>query len=242
EPEPAPTDADGTPEDPEQLAADAQLAFAEGRFEDVVRLAARAHALTGDPRHLYAQALAERRLGHCREALVLYARVLASVRDDPAYAALVDGTRQGIALCHEALEQSEAAEAPPASPSTPPPAATDERPAPRTEPPRRWYRDPWGGVLLGLGVVVTATGGPLWVLSNGARDRAENAQDEAAYAESLARARGLRTGAVASLAVGGALLTGAILRYGLVARDLRRSMAGLVPLPSGLALGWRGVF
>ncbi len=199
-------------------------------------LAARAYALTGDPRHLYAQALAERRLGRCREALILYARVLASVEDDPTYAALVDGTRQGIKLCEASLEESESAKEavvkpepepePTQEPGTPAQAgssneASDGRVA---DGPRPWFRDPLGGVLLGVGLAVGGgAGGTLWALSNRELSAAERAMDETVYADTRAQARGLRTGAVASLTVGGSLVIGAVVRYVLVRRAGRRS-------------------
>ena len=241
-PSPAPAPA----EDPAALAAAAELAFAEGRFDDVVELAGRAHALTGDPVHLYAQALAERRRGRCRDALVLYARVLAAVQDDPAYAALVNGARQGIKLCEDELE--------PAPTPTPTPAPVPVvAPAPVAEAarvdhdPRPWYRDPWGGVLVGVGVgAVAGAGGTLWALSVREARAAERAPNESAYADELVGARALRAGAVASFGVGGALLVGAVIRYVVVQRrstSPRSSPAvGVVPVPAGLVVGWRAIF
>lgn len=215
-----PTEPAADPDDPAELAAAAERAFGEGRFEDVVELAARAHALTGDPRHLYAQALAERRLGHCREALILYARVLASVQDDPAFEAMVADTRQGIKLCEETLEPAPEP-APKPEPTVEPTPLPPEPTSARTDRsgPRPWYRDPWGGVMLGLGVGIGAgAGGTLWGLSIREARALGTAPDEAIYAEGLADARALRTGAIVSVAVGGALLVGSIIRYALLRR------------------------
>lgn len=234
-------------DDPAELIQRAEQAFAEGRFEDVVALAARAYALTGDPAHLYAQALAERRLGHCREALVLYARLLVRIEEDARYSVLVEDTHQGIKLCEEELAAAEPKpeappepepEAKPSPPSEPPVAEPDDEP-----PPRRWFRDPWGGVMLGLGVGIAAGGGSaLWVLSGREQRAATRVTDETLYAEAITRAQGLRTGAIVSLAVGGALVTGAVIRYVLVDRALRRGEPAASVGPTQAILGWRRSF
>jgi len=230
------------PEDPDALAAEAQAAFAEGRFEEARALAKRAHELTGDPRHLYAQAVAERQLERCRDALILYARLLADVQDDPAYSALVDGTRQGIKLCEASLEEPEP------EPEPPPIVAETSEPEPEPESvdpgPRPWFRDPLGGVMLGLGLAIAGGGGgTMWALSNRRLDEAEAAIDETVFADTRAQARGLRTGAIASMTLGGALLVGAVVRYGLVARTNRRQMAWIAPSAGGGAvLGWTRSF
>ncbi|MEM9453290.1 MAG: hypothetical protein AAGF11_03870 [Myxococcota bacterium] len=234
------------PEDPMELARQAEEAFAQGRFEAVSDLAARAYALTGDPRHLYAQALAERRLDHCREALILYARVLARVKDDPTYAVLVDGTRQGITLCEEHLEAEQGSSAEGAS-AGPDPVVMPVEPDPSDNdqplsPP--WYRDVAGGVLLGMGLAIGAgVGGTTWALSSQALRSADRAGDETAYADARSRARTLRTVAIVSFAAGGAQIVGAVIRYVLVDRTYRRQRVGLAPLPgSGLAVHVRGSF
>lgn len=248
EPEPEPPDAT-EPEDPLELAAQAEQAFADGRFEQVVELAARAYALTGDPRHLYAQALAERRLERCREALILYARVLARVKDDPVYAALVEGTRQGITLCEQSLDTDPAPKEPtPLEPKPEPEPAeaqpTEPKDMPGIEPPAHpWYRDPAGGAMLAMGVAVGAgAGGALWALSRRELEAADRASDETVYADALTGARAQRLGAIVSFSIGGALVAGAVIRYVLVDRKYRRQTAWVAPLPGGLGLGWRATF
>lgn len=238
------------PEDPVALAAQAEQAFAEGRYEAVVELAGRAHALTGDPRHLYAQALAQRRLERCREALILYARVLAKVEDDPAYVALVEGTRQGIRLCEEQLEPSRVEPEP--KPDPVPPTSDEPTPSgpasedlPKTPPRARpWYRDPIGGVLLSVGlVVVGGGGGATWALSSRELRTANRATDETIYASAHSSAKNLRTGAIVSFALGGALVAGAVVRYVLVDREYRRQNAGVGLVPGGgVAVHWRRSF
>lgn len=233
-------------EDPVELARRAEEAFAEGRFEAVSDLAARAYALTGDPRHLYAQALAERRLDHCREALILYARVLARVKDDPTYEVLVDGTRQGITLCEDRLEaeQGSSVEGPSVEPepvAMPVESGPEDNDQPLSPP---WYRDVAGGVLLGMGLAIGGgVGGTTWGLSSRALRSADQAGDETAYDDARSRARTLRTVAIVSFAAGGAQVVGAVIRYVLVDRRYRRQRVGLAPLPgSGLALHVGGSF
>ncbi|MCB9718250.1 MAG: hypothetical protein H6712_30650 [Myxococcales bacterium] len=235
------------PEDPAELTRRAEQAFAEGRFEEVVDLAARAYVLTGDPRHLYAQALAERRLGRCREALVLYARLLARVEGDERYTVLVQDAHQGIKRCEDDLAAGEPAPASPEPAASPPVQGHPEpaEPEPPTDEPRARpvLRDPWGGVLLGTGLGLAAGGGgTLWALSRREQRAATRAEDEAIYADAITRAQGLRAGAIVSLAVGGALVTGAVIRYVLVARARRRSEPLAGPIPGGVRLGWRRSF
>ncbi len=98
--------------------------------------------------------------------------------------------------------------------------------------------------MLGLGLAIAGgAGGTMWALSNRRLEEAEAATDETVFADTRAQARGLRTGAIASMTLGGALLVGAVVRYGLVARANRRQTAWIAPSGGGGAIvGWTRSF
>lgn len=239
----APSEPD--PHDEAALERAAQKAFAAERYDDTVRFAARAFELTGDVRHLYAQAHAERFRGNCSAALGLYARVMAA---EPT-SELGELARRGIQLCEEvdpAVGSAPAATPPTEPEPEPEPALAAPVGAPEDRPPRprpRWIRDPLGGTLLGTGVVAVAVGAGLWVQASADLRAADRADDEATFADARRRARGFRIGAIVGFAAGGALLTGAVVRYGLVARKARPGAVSLGPAPGrGFVLGWSGSF
>ncbi len=244
--DPAPTDP--APPDAFELATQAEQAFREGRLEDVVELTGRAYELSGDPLHLYAMALAERKLGHCREALIHYARVLASTMTEPErYAAITEDARLGIQKCEATLQAQTEVQANTEIPTTelesspaPSEAVVDADDTPSDGSVDRWYRDPWGGAMFGGGLGATASGAVLWGLSIRELDASTQLDDETRFAQARTRAQRLRTTAVVALAAGGALLTGAAVRYILVARRPRRSTAWIAPTGHGRGaqLGW----
>lgn len=247
------------PTEPDQSDADAleraaQDAFAAGRYGDTVRFAARAYELTGDVRHLYAQAHAERFRGDCSAALRLYARVMAAEPDGD----LGRLARRGVELCEEqgTTETPEPEPAPSPAPKpepvtapTPDPASaatTGDDPSRDRSKPRhaaRWIRDPLGGALLGTGVAAVAAGAGLWVQSSAELRASDRADDEATFADARSRARGFRIGAIVAFCASGALVTSAAVRYGLVARAQRDTAVSLGPAPGrGVMLGVRGRF
>jgi hypothetical protein len=233
--------AEPDPQDEAALERAAQEAFAGARYADTARYAARAFELTGDYRHLYAQAHAERFRDNCASALGMYARVMAAEPNSE----LGELARRGIQLCERSPTQAH----PPTT--TPPPATAPETAAP-SEPvgpadapaPRgTWIRDPLGGTLLAAGVAGIAVGAGLWVQSSADLRAADRSSDEADFADARRRAQNFRTGATVAFAAGGALITGAVVRYGLVARNRPASSVSVSPMPGrGLLLGWRGSF
>jgi hypothetical protein len=237
------TDPAPDPNDEAALEQAAQRAFAGQRYDDVVRYAARAFEVSGDYRHLYAQAHAERFRGNCATALGLYARVMAAEPDSE----LGELARRGIALCGDAAPDpapAPTASAPPDPAPTPTtsPTPTDPQPAHRSRAPV-WLRDATAGVLMATGVAAVAAGAGLWVQSSADLRASDRADDEAEFVDRRGRAQGFRVGAVVAFSVGGALVTGAAIRYGLVARRSRNRAISLAPAPGrGLVVGWSTAF
>jgi hypothetical protein len=194
----------------EELETRAQEAFQAGRYDEVVELAAEAYARTGEVRHLYAQAHAERFRGHCEEALALYARVMAADPDG----VLGQHARDGIKLCEEQLAHAPApalttdavAKTPPA---TPPPTPRDERRRP----------DPLGTVLVVLGAATLAVGASLAVLASSHARKLDRATDERTIVDEQRRARAFQGSAIGVSVLGTGLVIGGIVR--LVQRSRR---------------------
>ncbi len=211
----------------------AELANEEGRHADASAGFARVYAETGDTRYLYAQATVEREGGRCGLALPLYEEFIAKEpHEDTVGAVLALGFVQ---RCRDELGLDEPRPSPPLpalgelnepSPSFPPPA-----------PPRPWYRDPWGGALVGLGLAGAAAGGVLVGVGFRRADAASNASDDRAFGDEIDDAQTLSTAGGAVLGVGGALLIGGVVRWIVVARSTER--VTVVPGSRGLVLGGR---
>lgn len=188
-----------------ELEARAQQAFAAGRYDEVVELAAQAFALTGQLRHLYAQAHAERFRGNCNAALGLYARVLAADTDG----VLGQHAREGIKLCEPSIITAAPEPPPPVLASPPPPSIPPVSPRADARPRRR---DPVGPLLLGAGVVGIAASASLAVVASIHALRLERASDERGVLDEQRRARAFEGAAIAVAVVGSGLLVGGIVR------------------------------
>lgn len=188
-----------------ELEARAQQAFAAGRYDEVVELAAQAFALTGQLRHLYAQAHAERFRGNCNAALGLYARVLAADTDG----VLGQHAREGIKLCESSITEAAAEPPPPVFEPTPPSPTPQVAPRPEG---RSRRRDPVGPLLLGVGIVGIAASASLAVVASLHARRLDRAGDERRVLDEQRRARGFEGAAIAVAVLGCGLVVGGIVR------------------------------
>lgn len=204
---------------PQKIVAEAEAAWLDERWDDASVAFERAYEATGDATFLYTRAQAEKRAGRCETAIELYEAFIESA--PPAKAET--SARELIEECKAELPEPPPAEVSPvpdptagdptladspASP-TPTPATTTDEPTPT----RPWYRDPWGGVLVGAGVAVAATGGVLVGVAHARADDAGDAPDDRAFGDELQGARRLETGGAIALGVGGALLVAGIVRW-----------------------------
>ena len=197
-----------------------QKAYAQAAAEFRV-----AYELDPKPKYLYNLAQAERLAGRCEEAVVAYRELLAA--NPPREREKI--ARDGIAKC----EQIIAAAQPP--PPAPPPAAPEpvaiveqqKEPDP-VAPPKKvpppptmrveevrepWYRDVFGDVLLGSGVVVGALAGAAYL---GARDSAKRSYEPGTLEEFMLARDGAQRNGTLAIVLGGAsavLIAGSILRY-----------------------------
>jgi hypothetical protein len=185
--------------------------FRNGEFEKAAAAFAEAYARTGDPALLFGRAQALRRAGSCGAAIEVFEQFIAT--SPPA--ADVQAARDVIEACRSILGEEPTEPEPPLAQ----PQATPEPPPPRP----RWHRDVAGGVLLGSGLAVAATGAALYGTAFGRAGEppAGPMQSEQAYE---ARQRSIRTLAATGggLLIGGtALLVGSVVRYAIVARRER---------------------
>jgi hypothetical protein len=209
---PPATDATTSEPSVAELEHRAQEAFAAGRYDEVVELAAEAFARTGEVRHLYAQAHAERFAGRCSEALGLYARVMAAEPEG----VLGEHAREGIKLCEAELARAPAP-AIDVPPSTVPPPA--DAPA---KPPERGRPDVLGTVLVAFGVGSLAAAGAFTGLAVTHARKMDEADDEQEIVDEQKRARAYQGAAIGMSVLGTGLVIGGIVRLVQQSRKHRR--------------------
>ena len=213
----------GAPQEAE-VRAQVEALFAEEKYNEAIEICREEYERGGNPVFLYVEAQAERFRGNCDRAVELYVRVLAEASEGD----MKDNARDNIEVCAEQLK-TDTREEPKPEPEPPPPKVPPPEPEPQPPPDapadRRapWWRDPAGGVLVGIGAVSIATGGGLLV-GGAARRRAADAEgDEAAFIDGHAFARRLTIAGAIVTGVGAALMVGGIIRYAVVARRPRRT-------------------
>lgn len=159
---------------------------------------------------LFILAQAERQRGNCVEAVELFTKFIETTQSDD----MRQNALTAKALCAEELaeiarqaelerQQAEQAAAEAAAAAAAPP------PTPPPQPPKPWYRDPLGGVLVGVGGAGVLAGGA--VLISAAVLDPEDASDYGTFAErrqlrpKLLLAGGLTAGIGALIGAGGAV-------------------------------------
>jgi tetratricopeptide (TPR) repeat protein len=203
----------------------ADAAWAEGRYAEAASAYAQAYAETGDIAYLYARAQAQQEAGDCAAAIATYEAFIATEPLPEAVAAAEDAVKTCRARLPEPAPAPEAE--PVAEPSSPPPepiAPAD--PPDRAEPVARpWQRDPAAAVLVAVGSAGIVSGVVLAVVARTEQDAAERASDVVGYGEHNDRAVALSRASIPVLVVGGALVIGGAVRYGLLARKHRAASA-----------------
>jgi tetratricopeptide (TPR) repeat protein len=206
-------------------------AYDAGMYPQAIEAFERGQRLDPHPDFLYALAQAYRKQGDCTRAIALYQAFLATRPPDEEAAR----ARSNLERCPLGPPAASAAPASPPrdSPPSPPPEPV--------EPP--WYTDLTGDVLGGAGLVGIGIGTTYLILADRSITRANDATT-LAQAERLAdsASREHRIGAW-SLAGGGALALGAILRYALHRRSSRPDRTVWVtPRADAVVVSWGGRF
>jgi tetratricopeptide (TPR) repeat protein len=225
----------------EDAVARAEAAFAKERYSEAADAFGEAYAAQPLPRYLWAQAQAERLAGDCAAAIEIYDAFLAT---QPAEKDATDA-RKARQACQSELERAAPADteaehaATTTTPSTEGSATTPAdppKPMPSERPPLRWYRDPWGGALVGSGVFVGGIGIGLLVSAVRLDRDAGDASTEGAYEASREDAVLRQRVGIATVAVGSGLVVAGVVRWALVGTRGRRSRTAFVPAPMGMAV------
>jgi len=204
-----------------------------GRYDDALAVLDQAEQARPLPVFVYVRATIEERRGDCERAVALYQRFLAlGVAEEDA-----EDARQGVARCQGEPEPVPEPVEPP-TPVSSDPAPVDEPASetatPDAPPPRRWYADPTGDVLVAVGVVGLGVGFGLFGQSRADARAAGDAGSLQTFDDRSRRAVTLDRAGLATIGVGSALLLGGIIRWAVVgARDRRRVAIG----PGGLRRG-----
>lgn len=202
-----------------------------GRYDQALAVLDEAERERPLPVFVYVRATVEERRGDCERAIGLYRDFLAHEVPE----ADAEDARRGQARCRRELglppEDAPAGQQP----------GGDE---PRTDdrgtgidrgdvepPPRRWYADPLGGVLAGVGVVGLGVGVGLFAAGRADARAADEAADLQTFDDRAQRAVRLDRAGIATMAVGGALLVAGAVRYAVVGTRERRRVA-IVPAPT----------
>lgn len=227
-----------------------QKAYAQAAAE--FRLA---YELDPKPKYLYNLAQAERLAGRCEEALAAYRELLAA--NPPREREKI--ARDGIATCEQIIAATQPQ--PPAAPepvaaveqqqpdSVAPPKAPDPGPPPKRATPapsmrieevrEPWYRDVFGDVLLGSGVVVGALAG---IAYSSASASAKRSYDPGTLEEFMRAREGAGRNGTFAIVLGGAsaaLVAGSIIRYATRPTDKR---IVVTPTGDGATVGVWGRF
>jgi tetratricopeptide (TPR) repeat protein len=234
-------------------AADAHLKrgvelFAAHQYEAAIAEFEAGNGLDPRPDFLFALAQAERLSGDCASAILYYREFLASQPSERQ----AEAARANLNRCEHVLSTSRASrdaggEDKPAEPAPPPTAAPEseaEPLAPIPPPPDRgpWYTDVLGDALLGGGLVIGAAGGFFWLQSSSSRDDALDATAYDEYESKMDDARSQRAIAIGAFAVGGALVTGAVVRYLTRGDGSERATVAVQPASGGVVFGIAGGF
>ena len=235
----------------DQLAAEAEAAYAEEDIEEAARLARDAYALDPQAEYLFMWAQSERYSGNCDRALPLFREFLARVdelaerRRDRASELATVGKNE----CEEAVSPEEEIVDPlllldrrpslvDEDPEPTPDPESEPTPAPPENPPvenDRQRPDPLGISLAAVGGTLLVTGGVLGSIALYDRAAATSADTEGDYARQVEREPALRWTGIGVAVVGAGLLAGGIARL-VIVRKKREQAWHVAPTPRGIAM------
>jgi tetratricopeptide (TPR) repeat protein len=201
--------------------------YAAGAYAEAIEAFEQGRRLDSHPDFLYAEAQAYRRSGDCTRAISLYQSFLATHPPEEE----AERARANMERC----------------PLTAPPASPEV--APHVPAPSPWYTDVTGGVLAAAGAIAVGVGATYLVMGDhniqDANHSASVPGTKLAEIERLASS-GSRDRQIGgwSIAAGGALVAGAVVRYALHRRSGGATASALRVLPAagGAAVSWGGKF
>lgn len=230
-------------EDPDAV-AHADAAAEAARAEDysaAIRHLKAAYAIEQEPLLLYAWAQAERLSGNYRASISLYEAFLEQHPDGE----IANKARVNL-LDARSKVREELDEVPPAEPiteddddQTPPPGGDTEE-----DEGSPLQGEKLAPILLGVGAVVTITGGVLLGIGRSRHGSADTQPTEQAYFDELDASRNIYYAGAATLGAGGLIMLGGAIRYIIVAKrgTPPTSNASAMVTPRGFGLSYSGRF
>ncbi len=202
--------------DPVRSAANkAAVLVADGRYDEARATLDAAESKQADPVFVFMRGVVEEEQGNCEAAVIHYDRFL-NLQIPDVDAKEAQRRRQRCLRLLEARPVGPVVAAPvvvqPAEPRTP-------------DPPRRWYADPAGVAFSGLGFVGLAAGAGVYAKARSDARVARSAVGIGLYDSRATRAERWSRAGVASMAVGGAFVVAAVVRYAIVAAKSKRTHA-----------------
>jgi tetratricopeptide (TPR) repeat protein len=190
---------------------DAELAFAEGRWEDALAALDRAHEVDPRPEYLFMQAQVLRTHERCPEAIEKYREFLATAppRED------VLSAQAGLQLC--GVEEPA-----PAPPPVDPPVDDAPPPPPPKEPTRRVSSTAVTHALVWPGLAVAGVGTGLLVAAHTRMARAREEPTEPEFEETARASPAMSQAGIALVSIGGAVLAAGIVHAIVVATRKKR--------------------
>ena len=208
--------------------ATADARFKDGEAKEALRAIDRAECHEDNAEYDFMRAKIHDSLGDCDAAREHMQRFLAA--KPPALAA--DAAREVVLRCEQPQPPVPAPEPTPQT-RFDPPIPADQLDGSSARPGKaQWWRDPWGGGLLGLGGVTLATG--IGLAAGAASLEREPGFTYAEFEAQERRRKGMLAGAGTMFGVAGASFIGAIVRYVIVARR-----GGERSVPRHARAGWR---
>ena len=181
--------------------AEASRRYAGADYEHAISEALAGQAIEVRPEFSYLLGQSERMRGNCKKAIEHYQAALALVTT-PSQEGVI---RVQIERCEHDLAKAPA--------SAPAPDSSSIRASVVSN--RPWFRDPLGGVLVGVGGASLAAGLGMFGATYGAVHDSTESSSKFLDARS---AEPVYAAGISLSAIGGALIVGGIIRYGLLAR------------------------
>ncbi len=195
----------------ERTVASAKAAYTAEQWADAAQGFQAAYEADPQLDYLFAWAQAERLGGQCEHAIALYTTYLELAGSDED---VKPDQLEKVAKLRELCTEQLTPEPPPPLVVTPPPTT----PPPADAPHRRWYADPWGGALVGVGTGVLLVGTVARGLSVARSDDSRLSNTEGAFESEYTSAQKLGTAGVVLLATGAVVLATGVVRWIVLAR------------------------
>ncbi len=223
-------------------------AYTKGDYATAAEALGASFVLEADAETLFAWAQTERKLGHCDRAIELYTKLLGMDLPAENKSAIKVQISECKAILAENPTKAKPVPEPAIAPAPVVTAQSDPTPPPREEPRQvdgggsTWWKDPIGGALVGVGAVGVGLG-IVFLRQGAAADADKNgAASYPEYEELANRAESRGRLGVISVAAGGALIIGGIVRYATRGSSKEGTGVTTLVLPSGGGLAVSGRF